>query len=53
MKKEYLIPKQDIWHTEVKRTNRKPNILCKECKYSSWCKDAPWVSGCNVGVKND
>lgn len=51
--KTYLTPKDNTWHTETIKTKRKPKVLCEECEWSGWCKDAPWVNGCKDGKINE
>ena len=45
----YLIPTENTWDCVPKKTKRKPKLLCENCQWSGWCKNALWVSGCNSG----
>lgn len=47
--KEYLIPTPNKWDCVPRKTKRKPKLFCENCQRSNWCKNAPWVDGCNSG----
>lgn len=46
---QYITPKENSWFCKPVKSDKKPKVICTECDWSSWCKDAPWVDGCNTG----
>lgn len=51
MSKKYTTPDFDNsdWSIKTKKSEEKPKVMCVKCNLNSWCKFAPWVSGCDEG----